>query len=300
MFLLLACAPPPDFDIGSSGDDTGTTPSPPQYTASRCGFDPPVEEIGTTLRVDGAGGLWVLESGGRLLRFERTAAGGCAFEGFAVNDVETGTFEAVSDVEVDASGRVWELVFFTEVRELDTSGMTLRSCEVDPGHAIAAGSRRVYVWPVGAEELAVVDVDGGNCVDTKETLALEHPVSVPGAVVSAGFVADSFDPSAELAPGYVFDLDDGRVLTELAPDHDELHSFVDIVGAGEGFVAVDGSDFWRLNANGAVTARISGEDLFGEGAWWSPQSVAEAGDGYYVSANVEDGDGVWWVGLQTP
>lgn len=298
LLLAVACERAPDVTIDPDpfADDTGGGgPSP---LGTPCRLDPAPGEAASALRVDDAGVLWHLGQSGLVRRYERH--GDCAFQGDVVAGTET--FAEVTDLDLDPQGNVWLLVYFSELQRLDAAGTPVLSCEVASGHALAPGGGSVHAWPVGARELAVVEVEADRCAPAPP-VAVDVALGTAAALDAGRLAVASHDPDGTLPPGFVLDAAGGSVVAELAADEafgdESLRVVTDLASDGEAWWVADGVDgnVWALAADGSVRAAWSTRDHLPYGdddAVLSPQAIAaRAGQPVYLAAGGFDDHGVW-------
>lgn len=296
-----------DGNGGGSGDGSGDGTT--GFHGERCAMHPAPDMAAQELRVGPDGVVWRLDEAGLVWRYTRDDDPGdegdaCSLTGEVV--LGDGTLEDVQDLELDAQGRAYALVFFDEVRRLTPEGVVDLACEVEAGHALAPvpDGSRVYVWPIGAEELAWVDVGDDACAASPDAVALARPIDTVGQVAGDALMAGAFDVANAYAPGFLLSLGDGAVRSDVGEGDDDLVAFADLVEGADGWWGVDSvsGDLWRLDAEGrAVRPYAAGDLLPVEGdpdPYLFVHSIAYSPTGRsYVAGGFMDLQGVWELAL---
>lgn len=292
---IFACAPAPGPTLRP--DSAWSTDDEPAdsgaLNATACTLEPPVRYQTTSLRVDPAGVVWHLDVAGVVTRYERVGGGACELQGEDVLGTES--LEAVTDLELDASGRPFALVFFSEVRRLGPDGAVEASCPASSGHALAPSTDGsvVYTWAIGEELLHPVTL--ATCA-AEEPLAMPRALDTVGIVAPPGFAAGVFDVEDQFPPGMVVDLADGTRTGDLARGG-AVGSFAYLVSVEDGWLVADPVDggLFRLDEAGDVQFRYDPDTLpGGEDRFLGVSAIGYVGDGEaYIAAGDVDGYGVW-------
>jgi hypothetical protein len=233
-----------------------------------CTVSPAPDDI-TTLRVGPGGEVFGLGSDSALYRWERSGEEECALDGEMIYDPES--LQGVTDFDLTDEGDVIALVHLGQIWRFSNDGTLLYSCDVSGGHGVAVAPDGALAWviPVGAEELAVVQLNDADC-EQLDAIATSVPLSTMPVSDGETLAVGTHNAGGDLPSGVLIDVATGETLLDLANTEEPaegrwMASMSDIAYDPDGGWWVTGSpdgDLWAIESDGSTRVRVHSDVTF--------------------------------------